>query len=107
MDVACSTVRARALKYINASVRVNKTTGFILEKEAVSIERDINSGLKSTLLDPQPTNASATQVVVSRTQNILSTATMALSVRVTPLGYSSFIAIDIGFVNPALATNAA
>lgn len=41
---------------------------------------------------------------VSKLDNILSTNTLTVSIRITPLGYTEFIEIDAGFRNPALAT---
>jgi hypothetical protein len=42
-------------------------------------------------------------VVVNRSANILSTSTLPVTVRITPLGYMKYISTNIGFTNPALS----
>lgn len=103
MDEACKQARAKALDYVQASVRVNKTTGYILEQDAKTIEAGINNPLREKLLNSSPPNASDTSVRVSRNTNILSSATLPIDVRVTPKGYIGSLAMTIGFFNPALA----
>lgn len=102
MDVACSTVRKGALKYINAAVRVNASNGTIVEKDAKAIEADLRGQLYVALIETVPPNASDVSVVVDRAANILSSATLPVAVRITPLGYMTFITVSIGFLNPAL-----
>ena len=101
MDIAAATVRQALLIYLNDSVRVDPLTGFILEVDARHIEAYVDGQLRAALT--QPGYASDVNFQVSRTQNILSTNTLATTTRVTPLGYAKAITVDIGFVNPALA----
>ena len=107
IDKACRSVRTSLLRFLNDSVRVNKTTGFILEKDAQKVEVYVK-GLLNTALKLGPTgpsetsDASDTSVSVSRTENILSSSTLPVTVRVTPLGYMTQISVDIGLLNPAL-----
>ncbi len=103
MDVACSTARAASLKYVQASVRVNKTTGTIFEQDAQAIEKDITSAEKPVLTEKAPPDATAVNVQVDRTNNILASSTLNVSVRVTPLGYIGTLNETIGMFNPALA----
>jgi hypothetical protein len=99
IDTACSITRDALLAYLNASLRVN-SDGTINEKDAQGIEASVTSKLNAGLVAAG--DASAASVVVNRTANILSTQTLPVSVRVTPLGYASNISVDIGFQNPAL-----
>lgn len=100
MDIACAAARARLLRYLNGSVRVNKD-GTIDERDAQKIEADTESAVKAAVVAPGM--ASEAKVVLSRTANILSTSTQPVTTRVRPLAYLEFITNDIGFVNPALA----
>ena len=100
MDIAAATVRQALLIYLNDSVRVDPTSGFILEADARQIESYVDGQLRAALT--QQGYASDLSFQVSRTQNILSTNTLATTTRVTPLGYAKAITVDIGFVNPAL-----
>lgn len=100
MDVACSTVRDALLPFLNSSLRVNAADGTINEKDAQAIEAQCKAKLDAALVTPG--DASAASVVVTRTNNILSTQELRVSVRVTPLGYARQITVDIGFQNPAL-----
>lgn len=102
MDRACKVSRTRLLtSYLNAKILVSKTTGRILEKEALAIEANVNADLESALV--APTHASGSSVLVNRTDNILSTENLRADVRVIPPGYARAITETIGFFNPALA----
>lgn len=100
MDIASDSVRAGMLRFLNDSVRVNATTGLILEEDARGIERFLESGMRNAVTIPG--YASDCSVVVDRTVNVLSTQRLAVKFRVVPLGYSKYIDGDIGFSNPAL-----
>lgn len=97
MDIACRTARQAALHFLNDSILLN-SDGLILESEAQAIEAYILSALRAAIT--QPGFASNVTVAVSRTENILSTQTLPITVRVLPLGYSKFIEVDLGFNNP-------
>lgn len=99
MDVACRVVRAAELPYLNASVRVNKTTGFIDERDAQSFDANVGSQLRAAVVATGM--ASDCSVVMNRTTNILATNTEAVSVRILPLAYLKYINTNIGFTNPA------
>lgn len=99
LDKACRIARNAALRYLNSSVRVDGA-GNILEQDAQAIEAHIGGQLAAGLVSPG--EASAADVQVQRDGNILSTRALGLKVRVRPLGYISYITIDIGFVNPKL-----
>jgi hypothetical protein len=105
MDLACTVARAALVKYLNDSVRLDPTTGFILEAEARAIEADVNGQLEDKLVASG--QASSSSVTIKRDANIGGTQTMPVTVRVQPLGYAKFITVDIGFANPALQPKAA
>jgi hypothetical protein len=42
------------------------------------------------------------RVTVDRTENILSSRRLPVSIAIIPLGYAKFISVEIGFENPAL-----
>ncbi len=100
MDIASDAVRAGMLRFLNDSVRVNATTGVILEEDARGIERFIESGLRNAVTIPG--YASDCSVVIDRTVNVLSTQRLAVKFRVIPLGYAKYIDGDLGFSNPSL-----
>jgi hypothetical protein len=100
MDVACATVRDALLQFLNSSLRVN-SDGTINETDAQAIEAQCKAKLDAALVTPG--DASAASVVVTRTNSILSTQELKVSIRVTPLGYARQITVDIGFQNPALS----
>lgn len=105
IDLAADTVRKAALKYQSESVRVAASTGFILEADAKAIEAYVGGLLRSSVT--RPGYASDVSVVVSRTENILSSQKLPFTVRVIPNGLAKFIAIDLGYRNPALEQVAA
>jgi hypothetical protein len=94
IDVASAQTRDTMLSYLNASL-VLKTDGTISEREAQGIEGNLDSALQAALT--QPGDASAVVAIVNRTTSIVATSTLPVSVRVTPLGYASYINVDLGF----------
>lgn len=105
MDEACAEARNGFMRYLNDSVRLDNATGFILEKEARAIESDVQGQLEVGLVNPG--HASGADVRVQRDHNIISDATMPVTVTVTPLGYAKNITVTIGFINPSLKSKAA
>jgi hypothetical protein len=87
---------------LNKPIKVDATTGFILETEALDIEMGARAAMRSSLLAAP--KASAASFVLSRTDNVLSTKTLHGTARVIPLGYPEFIDITVGYENPALIT---
>jgi hypothetical protein len=93
------------IRRLNRPVRVDTSTGFILEADAVEIEAGATETLRAALL-AKP-KASGVQFILSRVDNVLATKTLTGRARVIPLAYPEFIEIEVGFYNPALATPAA
>lgn len=105
MNLGHDALRAYFTKRLSKPVIVDKTTGYILESEAVEIELGALAALRSVLL-AKP-KASDAQVSLSRTDNLLSTKTMTGSARILPLAYPEFINFDLSYYNPVLLLQAA
>ena len=105
MDLALTTARAYLRKVLSKQLRVNKRTGFIKEPEAVRIEKGLTRALELELLGKP--KASGVTVLLSRTDNILSTKTLTVDIQIVPLAYPKTINLTIGFYNPALMLLAA
>lgn len=98
MDLACTVAFVAVQKYLNDTIRVNKTGGTISDAQATTIETDINGKLAAAIVAPGA--AVASSVVVDRTNNVLATRQINLTVRITPNGYAEHLAVDIGFAAP-------
>lgn len=105
MNLAHEALYSYFLRRLNKPVRVDSTTGFILEEEALEIEAGANAVLRASLL-AKP-KASATSFVLSRTDNLLSTLELNGTASIVPLAYPETISIGLGFSNPALQVQAA
>lgn len=102
MDQACLIGRAALLGFLNSSVRVSTTTGFIDERDAQRIERSVNAQLKAGVVDTQDATSATCQL--SRTSNILSTGVEPAVIAIIPKGYNRNMPLTVGFNNPALAS---
>jgi hypothetical protein len=100
LNLAHRALRAYFVRRLSKPVLVDKTTGFILEHEALEIEAGAKAAMRAVLL-AKP-KASDVQFALSRTDNLISTKTMTGQARVVPLAYPEFINLDLGFLNPAL-----
>lgn len=99
MNIYVETLRDYFIRRLHKPIRVSKQ-GFIVETDAVELERGaVNRAASKLLKKPK---ASDLRVVVSRTDNILSTRLLNVEARLTPLGYAEAIKLVIGFENPAL-----
>jgi hypothetical protein len=100
MDMSCRIVRSAAITFLNKDLLID-SKGHIATVEAERIDSFLTQELVAGVVNTN--NASSATVDVSRTDNILSTKTLNISVRVTPKGYAEQLVITIGFLNPALA----
>jgi len=100
LNITHGALRNFFIRRLNKPIRVDATTGFILESDAREIESGARSAMRSTLL-AKP-KASAVEFTLSRTDNLLSTKTLTGNARVIPLAYPEFIDLSVGFLNPAL-----
>jgi hypothetical protein len=85
---------------LSDSVRVDKTTGHILEVDAQQLEGQLNAQLLNGLTNPGAVTSAT--VSVSRTDNILATSTITAIVSVIPLGYIKAVNVTLRFLNPAI-----
>lgn len=95
MDIAQETAYANLALRLNRPVLVDSTTGHIHESDAQEIEAGCEKALEAVLL-AKP-KASAVNVTVSRTDDILATKTLTVSIQLVPLGYITTINVSIGF----------
>jgi len=107
MDKACKVAYQALLQFLNTKLRVNpagvqppKVAGAIDERDARNIEGQVEFKLNAALTAPG--DVVSVSVIVDRTNNILSTRTLNVTIRIVPLGYAKTISATIGFVNPAL-----
>jgi hypothetical protein len=102
MDLACTTVYQRMMKYSSAKLRTDKKTGKILERDARSIESWANAGLEENLVNSEPEQrASAAWVEVFRNDNILATKKLRWVTRLVGPAYGKELDGVIGYINPA------
>lgn len=100
MDAACAIARAKGVDLIGEDLPVN-ANGTIQEAAALAIEADIAQALTEQLIDRG--HAVAVTVTVSRTQNILSTALLPISIRVRPRAGIDYVEETLGFLVPIAA----
>lgn len=100
LNLAHGALRSYFVRRLNKDILVDATSGFILESEALEIEAGARAAMRSVLL-AKP-KASGIAFTLNRSDNILSTKTLAGSARVIPLAYPEAIELEVGFLNPAL-----
>jgi len=83
---------------LSSSVRVNPTTGFILQQDANTLQQGSDAALANGL----GSAVSSAKTIVSLTDNILSTNRITVTIQIVPLGYLKEIDVTIEFLNPAL-----
>jgi hypothetical protein len=105
MDEACRTTVTFFTTKLSTDVRLDRRTGFILERDALALESGSDSALQTNLLSPG--YASGAETNVSRSDNISTTKTLTVTVLILPLAYIKTVAEQISFVNPALGSIAA
>jgi len=100
MDEACRIVYNFFVQRLNSRVRLDPKTGFILEKDARSLESGCNAKLNQGLV--QPGDASKATVTLSRVDNISTTKTLTVTAKILPVGYIQDVEVTMTFQNPAL-----
>jgi hypothetical protein len=100
MDIGAAAGRLALLTILNSQVRVDQTTGYILEQDAQAIEAFISGQLAVALT--QPGYAQSVANTVKRNINVLSTQSVYDTIRILPFAYAKYITEDIGFTNPGL-----
>jgi hypothetical protein len=104
MDLACTVAYQAGLRFVNESIQVDPATGGIADRDAKKVEAYIRGMLATALKGKVSEDGGqpAVRVTVDRTENILSSRRLPVSIAVIPLGYAKFISVEIGFENPAL-----
>jgi hypothetical protein len=105
MDEAARITRNFFTLLLSTDVRLNRKTGFILERDALSIESGCNTKLAAGLTNQN--QASAAQCTVSRVDDISVTKTLTVTVAIIPLGYVKTVSASLSFFNPVFASLAA
>lgn len=100
MDKICRTTYGYFLQTLSQAVRLNPSTGTILEADAQQLEQGCNGRLKAQVISDG--NVSSAVCTVSRTDNLaIPDAPFHAQVAAVPLGYLKQIQVDLFFVNPA------
>jgi hypothetical protein len=85
---------------LSSTILADKKTGFILDSEAKRLEKNAVTHVLAVLgVGPMVSDFT---VVLSRTDQLLSTKTITGAARLVPLGYPKTINLEFGFYNPAL-----
>ncbi|MFC5846736.1 DUF2586 family protein [Deinococcus petrolearius] len=92
-----------AMDYLGADIPVDITTGRVLETAAAAFDTFVEGRVRAGL----GANASGVRVRMDREENILSTEHLRFTLSVIPLGYAHRITVNVGFLNPLLAAQAA
>lgn len=99
VDQACVIAKAATLPLVQSKIPTTTRAGLpgvITEKKAQQIEAIVNAKERQGLVDVEPQNAVAVAVAVNRTNNVLATSNLILSVAVQPFGYARTITVNIG-----------
>lgn len=90
---------------LNKDVRIDTTSGFILEADALDMEKEndrlLTRGLIKTTTGEQ--NASGVTTILSRTDDLLGGDNLNAEINIVPLGYIGNVSLTLSFKNPAQA----
>lgn len=100
MNIARAALRRFLQKRLSKPIRVDKTTGFVLEEEAQEIESGARAALDAAGMNGR--YASGREFSLSRTDNVLSSKTLTCDARIIPLAYPKDINLTIAYKNPTL-----
>jgi hypothetical protein len=107
MDEGCRISNRYFTRLLSSDVRLNRRTGFILERDARAIESGSDSALFAGLEAPGFVSPEGIQTILSRTDNISTTKTLTVTIRLLPLGYIKTVDETISFTNPVFGSLAA
>jgi hypothetical protein len=83
-----------ALRYIQARIRRNPSTGFIEEAQAGAIDRDLEKQLRVALM--QDGHATGVKVVTNRNDNLASDPTLRMKSRIVAVTRARTIEVEVG-----------
>lgn len=91
---------------LSSSVRVNGSTGFILDADAADLEHRCQADVDAELVNPGDISpmlpAGTLNVQITRNNNILATNQLIVTGLLIPLAYTKTISITIAFKNPVV-----
>jgi hypothetical protein len=100
IDKLCKILYKFFVLELSSSVRVSKTTGYILPQDANSLEARCNAEIAAGLVNPG--DVSAASISITRNNNILATSQLIVTALVVPLAYLKQISITVAFNNPVV-----
>lgn len=107
MDEACRITNVFFTNVLSTDVRLNRRTGFILEKDALALESGNDSALNAGLVDTGDLSPGGATTILSRSDNISATKTLTVTVELLPLAYIKTVPVTMTFTNPAFGSVAA
>lgn len=102
---AATLANAAYTDYLNSDVRIDPTTGYIDERDAIAVDNHVTAQLQSVLQGTPGSSADECSLVtsaMSRTDNLLSSPIATAVVTIVPKGYMRTISVNIGFRNPRI-----
>lgn len=100
VDMVCEQMYQAVLAYLNTSVSAN-ADGTISEQAAQSIEARLNQVVIDTCINVTPQRvspiSSGQYVIVDRTNNIVNTSELKITVVLIPRGFINTVALTIGY----------
>lgn len=106
MDEACRVTNLFFSLKLSTDVRLDRKTGFILEKDARALESGNDSGIVNRLIATGNASPLSQYTTVARDDNIAVTKTLHVTVKILPLGYIKDVEATMTFTNPALGAAA-
>lgn len=100
INLAKSALRPYLIRRLGKPIRIERTTGRILERDAKAIDLGGRAILRAVLAATP--KASGYDFSVSRDDDLLATKTLTFTGRIRPLGYAEFINFEISLSNPSL-----
>jgi hypothetical protein len=97
MDIACQTAVGVFINDLNADLLTNPGDGTIFDPEASRLEGAVKNALENRLLSPTPPDAVAVDAQINRSNNVLSTQNLQLTVKVVPKAKARTLTMTIGF----------
>ena len=101
-----ATIAQQALtRYLNADWRIDPDSGHLDDRDVISVEGSVEHQIKNAMMGERGSakdEISGAAVALDPNADLLSDSTLTATVSIVPKGYSEFIDIPIGFVNPRL-----
>lgn len=102
IDKFCKVLYNFFVNELSDSVRVNATTGYILDADASNLEHQCMADVTAELIAPG--DVSSASVTITRNNNILATHELIVTGLIVPLAYIGSIPITVAFQNPVTQT---